>query len=202
MVSVAIFDYGAGNIFSLKNSLEKLGATVDVITTFDNPNHYSGLLLPGVGNFDPAIKSIHEHSKIRFKDYVKDDTPVLGICLGMEMFFEKSEEGHEKGLSVIDGEVIELPSSMKIPHMGWNNLEIKKPGKILEGIDDGSWVYFVHSFLVKPSSNDIITAESDYGIKVPAVVEKNNFFGTQFHPEKSGKVGSIMIQNFLDECKK
>ena len=202
MVSVAIFDYGAGNIFSLKNSLEKLGATVDVITTFDNPNHYSGLLLPGVGNFDPAIKSIHEHSKIRFKDYVKDDTPVLGICLGMEMFFEKSEEGHEKGLSVIDGEVIELPSSMKIPHMGWNNLEIKKPGKILEGIDDGSWVYFVHSFLVKPSSNDVITAESDYGIKVPAVVEKSNFFGTQFHPEKSGKIGSIMIQNFLDECKK
>ena len=202
MVSVAIFDYGAGNIFSLKNSLEKVGATVDVITTFDKPNHYSGLLLPGVGNFDPAIKSIHEHSKIRFKDYVKDDTPVLGICLGMEMFFEKSEEGHEKGLSVIDGEVIELPSSMKIPHMGWNNLEIKKPGKILEGIDDGSRVYFVHSFLVKPSSNDVITAESDYGIKVPAVVEKSNFFGTQFHPEKSGKIGSIMIQNFLDECKK
>jgi len=202
MVSVAIFDYGAGNIFSLKNSLEKVGATVDVITTFDKPNHYSGLLLPGVGNFDPAIKSIHKHSKIRFKDYVKDDTPVLGICLGMEMFFEKSEEGHEKGLSVIDGEVIELPSSMKIPHMGWNNLEIKKPGKILEGIDDGSWVYFVHSFLVKPSSNDVITAESDYGIKVPAVVEKSNFFGTQFHPEKSGKIGSIMIQHFLDECKK
>jgi len=202
MVSVAIFDYGAGNIFSLKNSLEKVGATVDIITTFDNPNHYSGLLLPGVGNFDPAIKSIHAHSKIRFKDYVKDNTPVLGICLGMEMFFEKSEEGHEKGLSVIDGEVIELPSSMKIPHMGWNNLEIKKPGKILEGIDDGSWVYFVHSFLVKPSSSDVITAESDYGIKVPAVVEKSNFFGTQFHPEKSGKIGSIMIKNFLDECKK
>jgi glutamine amidotransferase len=202
MVNVAIFDYGAGNIFSLKNSLEKAGATVDVITTFDKPNHYSGLLLPGVGNFDPAIKSIHEHSKIEFKEYVKDNTPVLGICLGMEMFFEKSEEGQEKGLSIIDGEVIEIPSSMKIPHMGWNNLEIKKPGLILEGVDDGSWVYFVHSFRVKPVSNDVITAESDYGIKVPAVVEKNNFFGTQFHPEKSGEVGSIMIQNFLEECKK
>jgi glutamine amidotransferase len=202
MVSVAIFDYGAGNIFSLKNSLEKAGATVDIITTFDEPNQYSGLLLPGVGNFDPAIKSIHKHSKIEFKDYVKDDTPVLGICLGMEMFFEKSEEGQEKGLSIIDGEVIELPSSMKIPHMGWNNLEIKKSGKILEGIENDSWVYFVHSFLVKPSSNDVITAESDYGIKVPAVIEKNNFFGTQFHPEKSGEVGSVMIQNFLDECKK
>jgi glutamine amidotransferase len=199
MVSVAIFDYGAGNIFSLKNSLEKAGATVDVITTFDRPNNYSGLLLPGVGNFDPAIKSIHEQSKVEFKDYVKDDTPVLGICLGMEMFFEKSEEGDEKGLSVIDGEVIELPSTMKIPHMGWNNLEIKKPGKILEGVENNSWVYFVHSFR---DSNDVITAESDYGIKVPAVVEKNNFFGTQFHPEKSGDVGSIMIQNFLKECKK
>ena len=202
MVNVAIFDYGAGNIFSLKNSLEKEGATVDIITTFDKPNHYSGLLLPGVGNFDPAIKSIHEKSKTEFKDYVKEDTPVLGICLGMEMFFEKSEEGQEKGLSVIDGEVVELPSSMKIPHMGWNNLEIKKPGKILEGVDNDSWVYFVHSFRVKPASDDIITAESDYGIKVPAVVEKNNFFGTQFHPEKSGPVGSIMIQNFLKECKK
>jgi len=105
-------------------------------------------------------------------------------------------------LSVIDGKVIELPSSMKIPHMGWNNLEIKKPGKILEGVDDNSWVYFVHSFRAKPDSEDVITAESDYGIKVPAVIEKNNFFGTQFHPEKSGKVGSIMIQNFLKECKK
>jgi len=202
MVSVAIFDYGAGNIFSLKNSLEKVGASVDVITSFDKPNVYDGLLLPGVGNFDPAIKSIHEHSKIEFKDFVKNTTPVLGICLGMEMFFEKSEEGKEKGLCVINGEVIELPKTMKIPHMGWNNLEIKKPGKILQGVEDGSWVYFVHSFRVKPSSNDVITAESDYGIKVPAVVEQDNFFGTQFHPEKSGKVGTVMIQNFLEECKK
>ena len=202
MVSVAIFDYGAGNIFSLKNSLEKEGAKVDVITTFDKPNDYSGLLLPGVGNFDPAIKSIHEHSKVEFRDFVKDNTPVLGICLGMEMFFEKSEEGHEKGLGVINGEVIELPKSMKIPHMGWNNLEIKDPGKILQGIENGSWVYFVHSFRAKPASAEVITAESDYGIKLPAVVEKDNFFGTQFHPEKSGKVGTIMIKNFLEECKK
>jgi len=202
MVNVAIFDYGAGNIFSLKNSLEKVGAAVNVITNFDKPNQYSGLFLPGVGNFDPAIKSINENSKIKFKDYIKNDTPVLGICLGMEMFFDKSEEGQEEGLKVIDGEVIELPSSMKIPHMGWNNLEIKRPGKILEGVDNGSWVYFVHSYRVKPSFNDVITAEADYGIKVPAVVESKNYFGTQFHPEKSGKVGKIMIKNFLEECKK
>ena len=201
MVNLAIFDYGAGNIFSLKNSLEKAGATVDVITNFDKPNIYSGLLLPGVGNFDPAIKSISK-SKTSFHEYVKDNTPVLGICLGMEMFFEKSEEGKEKGLDVIDGEVIVLPPSMKVPHMGWNDLEIKKPGKILEGVKDGSWVYFVHSYRVKPKYDDVITAESDYGIKVPAVVEHENFFGTQFHPEKSSTVGKIMLENFLKECKK
>ena len=202
MVSVAIFDYGAGNIFSLKNSLEKAGASVDVINNFDKPNEYSGLLLPGVGNFDPAIKSITEFSKTGLIDFVKNITPVLGICLGMEIFFEKSEEGKEKGLSVMNGEVVVLPSYMKVPHMGWNNLEIKKSGKLLEGIDNGSWVYFVHSFIVKPNSSDIITAESDYGIKIPAIVEQDNFFGTQFHPEKSGSVGQIMIKNFLDVCKK
>ncbi len=201
MVSVAIFDYGAGNIFSLKNSLEKIGATVDVITNFDSPNTYSGLLLPGVGNFDPAMNSIRNFSKVQFHDYV-DNMPVLGICLGMEMFFEKSEEGKEYGLNVIEGEVIVLPSSMKVPHMGWNNLEIKKPGKILEGVKNDAWAYFVHSYRVKPDSNDVITAESDYGIKVPAVVEHDNFFGTQFHPEKSSVVGKIMLENFLKECKK
>jgi len=202
MVNLAIFDYGAGNIFSLKNSLEKAGATVDVITNFDKPNVYSGLLLPGVGNFDPAITSIRQYSKTNFRDFIKENTPVLGICLGLEMFFEKSEEGKEKGLGVIDGEVIILPPSLKVPHMGWNNLEIKKPGKILQGVKNGSWVYFVHSYRVKPANDDVITAESDYGIKVPAVIEKDNFFGTQFHPEKSGKVGKIMIENFLAVCKK
>ena len=201
MVSVAIFDYGAGNIFSLKTSLEKVGATVDVITNFDQKNTYSGLLLPGVGNFDPAMNSIRDVSNIQFQDYV-GSMPVLGICLGMEMFFAKSEEGKEKGLNVIDGEVVVLPPSMKVPHMGWNDLEIKKPGKILEGVKDGSWAYFVHSYRVKPESNDVITAESDYGIKVPAVVEHDNFFGTQFHPEKSSSVGKIMLGNFLKECRK
>ncbi len=201
MVSVAIFDYGAGNIFSLKNSLEKVGASVDVIANFDKPNGYSGLLLPGVGNFDPAIHSIRNFSKTQFQEFV-GDMPVLGICLGMEMFFEKSEEGKESGLGVMDGEVVVLPSTMKVPHMGWNDLEIKKPGKLLEGVENGSWVYFVHSYRVKPNSNDIITAESDYGIKVPAVVEQDNFFGTQFHPEKSSSVGKTMIKNFLNVCKK
>lgn len=202
MVKVAIFDYGAGNIFSLKNSLEKNNAQVDVITSFDKSNSYSGLLLPGVGNFDPAIKSIRDYSKTDFIDFIGNNTPVLGICLGMEMFFEKSEEGHEKGLGVLDGEVILLPNDLKIPHMGWNDINVTRPSKILEDISDGSWVYFVHSYRVKPKKEEIIVADSDYGIKVPAVIEYKNFFGTQFHPEKSGEIGSIMIKNFLQECKK
>ena len=201
MVDVAIFDYGAGNIFSLKTSLEKNGATVDVIPSFDQAKDFAGILLPGVGNFDPAIRSIRDYSAIQFKDFVKDKIPVLGICLGMEMFFAKSEEGKEKGLDVLNGEVVLLPNDMKIPHMGWNSLQIKKQSKILNGVDDGSWVYFVHSYRAKPLDEQIVVADADYGINVPAVVEKGIYFGTQFHPEKSGKVGSLMIKNFLRECK-
>ena len=151
-------------------------------------------------SFDPAMLSISK-SATSFLDFVKK-TPVFGICLGMEMFFKQSQEGTEKGLNVIDGEVISLPNSLKVPHMGWNDLQIKEPGVILNGVKNGSWVYFVHSFRAKPDSDDVITAESDYGIKVPAVVEDKIFFGTQFHPEKSGKVGSLMIKNFLRVCTK
>jgi len=201
VVKVAIFDYGAGNIFSLKSSLEKNDAEVDVITSLNHTNSYSGLLLPGVGNFDPAIGSLIS-SKTAFVDTVKNQMPVLGICLGMEMFFEKSEEGKASGLGVLEGEVILLPNKFKIPHMGWNNLQIKKPSKLLDGVNDGSWVYFVHSYRVKPKNMEIVKADSDYGISVPAVIESGSLFGTQFHPEKSGKVGSIMINNFLRECKK
>jgi len=201
VVKVAIFDYGAGNIFSLKSSLEKNGAEVDVITSLNHTNSYSGLLLPGVGNFDPAIGSLIS-SKKAFVDTVKNQMPVLGICLGMEMFFEKSEEGKASGLGVLEGEVILLPNKFKIPHMGWNDLQIKKPSKLLDGVKDGSWVYFVHSYRVKPKNMEIVKADSDYGISVPAVIESGSLFGTQFHPEKSSKVGSIMINNFLRECKK
>jgi imidazole glycerol-phosphate synthase subunit HisH len=201
-MKLAIFDYGAGNILSLQIALEKQGSDVDVITSFDNVNNYAGLILPGVGNFDPAIRSIRDYSSVSFQDYVKDKLPVLGICLGMEMFFEKSEEGKEKGLAAIEGDVILLPNKFKIPHMGWNSLRIKKSNPLLEGVKDNSWVYFVHSYRVNPKNHDVIIADSDYGIDVPAVVSKGNLYGTQFHPEKSGKVGSLMIKNFLRECKK
>ena len=130
------------------------------------------------------------------------NTPVFGICLGMEMFFDKSQEGNEKGLGIINGDVIVLPNTLKVPHMGWNALEIKQENKILEGIENGSWVYFVHSYRANPVTQDVIIAESDYDVKVPAVVQKDNYFGTQFHPEKSGEVGALMLKNFLRECSK
>ena len=149
MVDVAIFDYGAGNIFSLKTALEKNDANVDIITSFDQSKKYDGLLLPGVGNFDPAIRSIRDYSALGFHDFVKEKIPVLGICLGMEMFFQQSQEGKEKGLDVMNGEVVLLPNDMKIPHMGWNSLEITKDSKILEGVENDSWVYFVHSYRAK-----------------------------------------------------
>ena len=200
MTKIAIFDYGAGNIFSLKNALEKQNAIVEVQTKVDNLTGYDGIFLPGVGNFDPAIQSINQDSV----DFLKTvgNTPVFGICLGMEMFFEKSQEGQEKGLGIINGDVIVLPDTLKVPHMGWNALEIKQDNKILEGVDNGAWVYFVHSYRANPTTLDVIVAESDYDIKVPAIVQKDNYFGTQFHPEKSGDVGATMLKNFLRECSK
>lgn len=198
MAKIAIFDYGAGNIFSLKNALEKQNATVEVQTQVDKLTGYDGIFLPGVGNFDPAIHSINRDS-VDFRQVV-GDVPVFGICLGMEMFFEKSEEGKEKGLGIINGDVIVLPDTLKVPHMGWNALEIRQENKILEGIKNNSWVYFVHSYRANPENPDVIVAESDYNIKVPAIVQKDNYFGTQFHPEKSGDIGALMLKNFLREC--
>ncbi len=198
MSRIAIFDYGAGNIFSLKNALERQNATVEVQTSVDRLAGYDGIFLPGVGNFDPAMRSIGRDPA----DFLQavGDTPVFGICLGMEMFFEKSQEGQEKGLGIIGGDVVVLPDTLKVPHMGWNALEIRRESRILEGVDDGSWVYFVHSYRANPAAPDVIVAESDYDIRIPAIVQKGNYFGTQFHPEKSGDAGALMLGNFLREC--
>ena len=190
MVAIAIFDYGAGNIFSLRNSLERAGADVSVITELGGKNSYSGIVLPGGGSFDPALK------KMKGLQEYASGVPVLGICLGMEAFFERSDEGTESGLGVMPGEVVLLPDTIKVPHMGWNSLEIKRPGMLLDGIPAGSWAYFVHSYMARPGS-DVVTAESDYGGMVPAVVESGNYVGTQFHPEKSQSTGLRLIANFL-----
>ena len=203
MVNVAIFDYGAGNLFSLKAALERNGAqNVIIIHDMKSLDKFDGLVLPGVGNFDPAVKSIEPYKDIFIKSIEEDFMPILGICLGMEMLFNHSEEGTRDGLKILDGKVIILPKKkVKVPHMGWNNLEIiKKESKLLQGIKDGSWAYFVHSYLIAPENNSIVFAIAQYGVNVPAIVEEGNLYGTQFHPEKSGKLGAIIMKNFLNVC--
>lgn len=231
---IAIFDYGAGNLFSLKAALERNGArNVSVIQDLKSLSNYDGLVLPGVGNFDPAVKSIGK-DKGFLVSAIDCKIPVLGICLGMEMLFNASEEGRMEGLKIIDGQVRLLDKKrVKVPHMGWNNIQlvrhktssensIKKRhhvsgnnnnnnnndtsdgrGRLLRNIKDNSWVYFVHSYRIFPGrkSRRIVVANTRYGDNIiPAVIEKGNIFGTQFHPEKSGPVGSQIIRNFLEIC--
>ncbi len=199
MVKISIFDYGAGNIFSLESSLQRNGAKVSVINDINNMEDFDGLVLPGVGNFDPALKSINK-CKTEFLKGLKS-VPILGICLGMEMLFEKSEEGHLDGLKVFDGEVKALPKTIKIPHIGWNNINIiDKESKLFEGIPNNSWVYFVHSYYTLPKDENIITTKTNYGVSIPASIEKDNIYCTQFHPEKSSLVGEKMIKNFIKIC--
>ena len=200
-MKIAIFDYGAGNIFSLKEALKRNGAEVTVIHDMDGLDKYDGLVLPGVGNFDPAIQSI-EKDAANLTAAIDKGTPVMGICLGMEMLFDRSEEGKLEGLKILGGDVVMLPrGKVKVPHMGWNNLKIKGKSRFLKGIKDDSWVYFVHSYRAAPADKKIVVATSEYGASVPAVVEKGNLVGVQFHPEKSGEVGSSMIRNFIEMCR-
>lgn len=202
MTKIAIFDYGAGNLFSLKSSLERNGAeSVDIIYNLKELSKFDGLILPGVGNFDPAIKSIE--SSAGYLDKAIDNCmPLLGICLGMEILFNKSEEGKLEGLKILSGEVVMLPKGkVKVPHMGWNNLKIKTQSRLLMGVKDKSWVYFVHSYKTVPKDHKLVVATSDYGVSIPAMIERNNLIGVQFHPEKSGDVGALMIKNFIELCK-
>jgi glutamine amidotransferase len=201
MTKIAILDYGAGNLFNLRQSiLRNGGETVSLVDTLIGLSKFDGLILPGVGNFDSAIQALRKDSSL-FIDAIDDGMPVLGICLGLEMLFDHSEEGTMEGLMVLPGEVLLLPrKQVKVPHMGWNNLEITRDSKLLHGISDGAWVYFVHSYHINPRNKSIIVATSEYGDNLPVAIERKNVFGTQFHPEKSGIVGSKILKNFLAIC--
>ena len=204
--NIAIFDYGAGNLFSLKYALERNGAhKATIIQHIEGIKKFSGLVLTGVVNFDPAMRSIGPHKELLTQaiyDATDRGLPMLGICLGMEMLFEKSEEGILDGLKIFEGEVLLLARTrVKIPHMGWNNLQLTgRHSNLLLGVKDGSWVYFVHSYYVKPKDRGLIAANSHYGTRFTAVDERGNLYGTEFHPEKSGSVGAAILKNFLKAC--
>jgi imidazole glycerol-phosphate synthase subunit HisH len=204
MTKIAIFDFGAGNLFNLHQSLLRNGAhTVDIIRTLNELENYDGLVLPGVGNFDSAISSIQKDS-ISLNAAVDSGMPILGICLGLEMLFNKSEEGILDGLKILAGDVLMLPKTkVKVPHIGWNNLRIvKTESNLLKGVPQDSWVYFVHSYHIEPQDENLIAAITDYGSTLPVVIERSNLFGTQFHPEKSGKIGAQIMKNFVNTCEK
>lgn len=214
MARIAVFDYGAGNIFSIRSALERAGAgagaAVDVVSSLGENHSYSGLVLPGVGSFDPAMRALRAGLPEPVLRAASAGTlPVLGICLGMEAFFERSAEGSERGLGLVPGEVAALPGSVKVPHMGWNSLEERRPSALLDGVDVGGaggavWAYFVHSYVARPApaAAGAVAAEADYGGRVPAVIEDGCIAGTQFHPEKSGAAGRLMLANFLRGCSK
>jgi len=204
MTKLAIFDFGAGNIFNLHQSLLSNGAQkVDIIRSLNELENYDGLVLPGVGNFDAAISSMQKDSAL-LNTAVDKGMPILGICLGLEMLFDKSEEGVLEGLKILDGDVLMLPKmKVKVPHIGWNNLRIvNTASNLLKGIPQDSWVYFVHSYHIEPQDQKLIAAVTDYGSKLPVVIERSNLFGTQFHPEKSGKIGAQIMKNFVNICEK
>lgn len=197
---IAVIDYGVGNLFSLESSLSLIGAKAVVTRDSDTLARADGIILPGVGAFEDAKTKLDASGMRDVLDReVKNGKPVLGICLGMQMLYEKSlEYGEHAGLGYVRGKVVpfQLPREMKIPHMGWNSLKIKKECPLLRYVEDGEYAYFVHSYYACTSEDTVASAE--YGSEFTAVVQKGKVFGTQFHPEKSGETGLNILRAFCE----
>jgi imidazole glycerol-phosphate synthase subunit HisH len=199
-MKIVIIDYGLGNLRSIEKALQYVGAEVEISKEAHVIDKADALILPGVGAFRDAMMHFSTLELV-VKDAVDEGKPLLGICLGMQMLASESEEGgSHKGIDIIPGHVTRFPASeLKVPHMGWNSLIIKKNIPLLNGIDNGSFVYFVHSFHVS-TDEKYEAAICDYGLKFPAIIsnEAGNVMGTQFHPEKSGLSGLRMLRNFVE----
>ncbi|MFC1690878.1 imidazole glycerol phosphate synthase subunit HisH [Nanoarchaeota archaeon] len=198
-MKVAIVDYGAGNLKSVSKALDFL--KVENIIT-DKPEDIleaDKIILPGVGNFGDTMKQLKQKNLIEpIKQAIESGKSYLGICLGLQILFEKSQESSELGLGIFKGKVVKFNSDkLKIPQIGWNNINIKKESKLFDGIDKG-YFYFVHSYYVVPEDKDIILTTTDYGGEFVSGIEKNNIYAVQFHPEKSGKVGLRLLRNFIE----
>ncbi|MCW4001349.1 MAG: imidazole glycerol phosphate synthase subunit HisH [Candidatus Bathyarchaeota archaeon] len=195
MANAVIFDYGVGNLLSLKTALEKAGLDASIGTTAADLKGADAIALPGVGSFTAALEQLGK-VKETLQAKVSEGTPLLGICLGLQLFFESSEEGPGEGLGFFGGRNMQLPSTVKVPHMGWNTLSFTKANPLFDGIDEGTYVYFVHSLYPAPKDQSIVVARTEYGTTFTSAVAKGNIYGTQFHPEKSGDVGLKILKNF------
>ncbi|MCA1065134.1 imidazole glycerol phosphate synthase subunit HisH [Rossellomorea sp. AcN35-11] len=206
---IGIVDYGMGNLFSVSKALERLNVPYFISDQQKELLDADGLILPGVGAFKDAMKLLENtHLKETILTFAESGKPLLGICLGMQLLFENSREnGETKGLALLPGEVVHIPKqdsqgiSYKVPHMGWNLLSYQKDSLLLEGLTEG-YVYFVHSYYVQEGSKDVTVASAGYaGVDIPAVVSRDNIYGMQFHPEKSGELGMKLLENFTKRVK-
>jgi glutamine amidotransferase len=195
---ITVVDYKLNNLRSIENTLRRLGNEVEVTSDPAKVRAATKLILPGVGAFRDAMDNLKEFGLVEpFIEKVRSGTPTLGICLGMHLLFTESEEfGLHRGLDLLPGRVRRIPEGVHVPHMGWNELHVRQSDRLLKGVDAGSFVYFVHSYYADPVSEDITLASVDHGIRFAAIVHKNNIWATQFHPEKSQKVGEQLLDNF------
>jgi glutamine amidotransferase len=208
-VSIAIIDYGAGNLRSVEKAFEQVGVDAKITRDKNAIRGAKGLVFPGVGSFDAAINELRALSlEGVIEETIGLGKPFLGICLGMQHLFESSEEGKEKGLGLLPGVVKKFNftgspwANLSIPHMGWNRLLIKHRAPIFEGIEDGTMFYFAHSYFVVPKDEQIVATRTDYGIEFVSAVWQGKIYGIQFHPEKSGAAGLKVLKNFGGLCLK
>ena len=196
---IAIIDYGAGNLHSVKNALDYLGVKSIITSNSDDILSASHVILPGVGSFGDAMRCLKDSNLIdTVKKAADGSRPFLGICLGLHLLFEESEESPDaEGLGIYKGKVKKIPDTgLKIPHMGWNNIELSKQSRILP--DNSPYMYFVHSYYIEPQDKSLISSYTEYGKKLAVSIEDNNVFAVQFHPEKSGAVGLGILKKFSE----
>ena len=194
---IAIVDYGAGNLMSVRNSLDFLGCESRIADTPETVEQAAGVILPGVGAFPDAMQALEDSGLLETVRRAAEEKPFLGICLGMQMLFEWSEEVRRcRGLGLLPGGIRRIRTDLRLPQIGWNELHILHPNALTAGLREGDFVYFVHSYAAEPENRDDLACWTDYGVEVPAMVARGRLFGCQFHPEKSGPVGLTILKNF------
>lgn len=203
MVKIVIIDYGLGNLRSVRKAFKRINDDTKITRSVSDVKHADAVVLPGVGAFRYAIKNLEQLRESIFT-LMEDGRPLLGICLGLHMLFSSSTEGgFTEGLGYFKGRVIRLPQELTVPHMGWNTLKIVRfENPLLSEISDGSYVYFAHSYYPVVDDEEDTVALTDYGFAIPSVISKQSVFATQFHPEKSGKVGMNIINNYINYVKR